>query len=139
MERRLLVAAGLSLAVLLGWEWLGPKPPKRAAPTVATPAPATPSAVQPATAASTAPASPAATVAPAALPPPASAEAETLTTISNGVFKAVVSNRGAVLSSFLLTGHFDEQKQPLELLRKLPPEFPRPLGLDLRVRAVCGS
>ncbi len=37
MERRLLVAAGLSLVVLLTWEWIGPKPPKRVAPIVETP------------------------------------------------------------------------------------------------------
>ena len=130
MERRLLVAAGLSLAVLLGWEWLGPKPPKRSAPPVVTPAAAAAATAATATATSAAPASPVAPVAAAALPPPASAEIETPTTLSNGVFKATFSNRGAVLSSLLLTGHFDEQKQPLELLRKLPPEFPRPLGLD---------
>ena len=38
MEKRLLVAAGLSLLVLLTWEWIGPKPPKRVAPLVETPA-----------------------------------------------------------------------------------------------------
>jgi YidC/Oxa1 family membrane protein insertase len=130
MERRLLVAAGLSLAVLLGWEWLGPKPPKRSTPAVATPvaaAAATPVATAPTEAA---PGSAAPAVAATALPPAASAEVEALTTVSNGVFKAAFSNRGAVLSSFVLTGHFDEQKQPLELLRKLPPELPKPLGLD---------
>jgi len=130
MERRLLVAAGLSLAVLLGWEWLGPKPAKRATPAVATPvaaAAATPVATAPTEAA---PGSAAPAVAATALPPAASAEVEALTTVSNGVFKAAFSNRGAVLSSFVLTGHFDEQKQPLELLRKLPPELPKPLGLD---------
>ena len=130
MERRLLVAAGLSLAVLLTWEWIGPKSPKRAAPPVATPAAAaaaTPRATAPTEAAS---GSAAAAVAATALAPAASADAETLTTISNGVFKATFSNRGAVLSSFVLTGHFDEQKQPLELLRTLPPELPKPLGLD---------
>ena len=41
-----------------------------------------------------------------------------------------VLQRGAVLTSFVLTGHLDEQKRPLELVRTLPPEFPRPLGLD---------
>ena len=99
MERRLLVAAGLT--------------------------PLAAGALPAATAASAA-----APVAAAALPPAASAEAETLTTLSNGVFKATFSNRGAVLSSFVLTAHFDEQKQPLELLRRLPPELPKPLGLD---------
>ncbi len=130
MERRLLIAAGLSLVVLLTWEWVGPKTPKRAAPAIATPV-----AVAAATPASTAaleaaPGSHAPALAATVLPASASAEAETLTTVSNGVFKATFSNRGAVLSSFVLTGHFDEQKQPLELLRKLPPELPKPLGLD---------
>jgi YidC/Oxa1 family membrane protein insertase len=129
VEKRLLVAAGLSLLVLLTWEWIGPKPPKRVAPLVETPAAAaaaTPAADGATPMAASATAAPVAT----ALPAAASADAETLTTVSNGVFKATFSNRGAVLSSFVLTGHFDEQKQPLELLRKLPPEFPRPLGLD---------
>src|SRR5262249_61893534 len=40
------------------------------------------------------------------------------------------SNRGAVLTSLLLTGHFDEQKRPLELVRSLPAELPKPLALD---------
>ncbi len=130
MERRLLVAAGLSLAVLLGWEWLGPKPPRRSAPPVVTPAAA--AVAIPATTASPsgAAASPSAPAVATELPPAASAEAETVTTVSNGVLKAAFSNRGAVLSSFVLTGHVDELKQPLELLRKLPPEFPKPLGLD---------
>ena len=129
MEKRLLVAAGLSLLVLLTWEWIGPKPPKRVAPLAETPAAA--AAATPAAGGATPmAASAAAAPVPAALPAAASAEAETLTTVSNGVFKATFSNRGAVLSSFVLTGHFDEQKQPLELLRRLPPELPRPLGLD---------
>lgn len=131
MEKRLLVAAALSLAVLLLWEWVGPKPPKRLPPIVV-----------PTPAAATAPAGPASGVAPAesaspaslapatALPAPASAETEALTTISNSVFKATFSNRGAALTSFVLTSHFDEQKRPLELVRTLPPELPRPLGLD---------
>ena len=130
MERRLLLAAGLSLVVLLTWEWIGPKPPRRVPPTVATPvavADATPVAAGTAQAAPDAAAAP---LAAAGLPPAASADAETLTTVSNGVFKATFSNRGAVLSSFVLTGHFDEQKQPLELLRRLPAELPKPLGLD---------
>jgi YidC/Oxa1 family membrane protein insertase len=128
MEKRLLVAAALSLAVLLLWEWAGPKPPKRLAaaaaptPSAAAESPASAPEATPAVAAAAAPA--------ASLPAPASGEAETLTTVSNGVFKATFSNRGAALTSFVLTGHLDEQKRPLELLRALPPDFPRPLGLD---------
>ena len=129
MERRLLVAAALSLGVLLLWQWIGPKPPKR--PMVPVPTP-----VAGATAATSSSAAPSTSVAasapPAALPPPASAESETLTTLSNGVFRATFSNRGAVLTSFVLTAHFDEQKRPLELVRTLPPEMPRPLSLDFR-------
>jgi len=128
MEKRLLVAAALSLGVLLLWEWAGPKPPKRVAPVVAP----TPAATAAPVAGSPAPVgSPEVSAAPSAsLPAPASAEAETLTTVSNGVFKATFSNRGAVLTSFVLTSHFDEQKHPLDLLRTLPPDFPKPLGLD---------
>ena len=131
MEKRLLIAAALSLAVLLLWEWVGPKPPKRPVPVVApTPVEAAASPTSPAGAAAAA-SVPAATLgAAAALPPPASADAETLTTMSNGVFKATFSNRGAALTSFVLTAHFDEQKRPLELVRTLPPELPKPLGLD---------
>jgi YidC/Oxa1 family membrane protein insertase len=130
MERRLLLAAGLSLVVLLTWEWIGPRTPKRAAPAVAAPVAA--AAATPMATASTvaAPGSPAPAAAATVLPASASAEAETLTTVSNGVFKATFSNRGAVLSSFVLTGHFDQERQPLELLRSLPLAFPKPLGLD---------
>ena len=54
----------------------------------------------------------------------------TVTAVSNGVFHAAFSNRGAVVESFVLTGHLDEQKRPLDLVRALPPELPRPLALD---------
>ncbi len=128
MERRLLLAAALSLGVLLLWEWVGPKPPKRSAAASPTPV-AVATAPTAGVAAGEAAASPAA---PAALPPPVSAEAETATTIGNGVFRATFSNRGAALTSFILTAHSDEQKRPLELVRRLPPELPRPLSLDFR-------
>jgi YidC/Oxa1 family membrane protein insertase len=131
VEKRLLAAAALSLVVLLAWEWLGPKPPRRpVAPAAPTPAAlAAPTGVSPAPGTSV---SEAAAAAPAAatLPAPASAESESLTTISNDVVRATFSNRGAVLTSFVLTGHFDEQKKPLELVRTLPPELPRNLSLD---------
>jgi YidC/Oxa1 family membrane protein insertase len=123
MEKRLLLAAALSLGVLLLWEWVIPKPPR----------PAPVAAKQPESVSATpAPASDT----PAALSPPSrpdrpeSASAQTVTTLSNGVFRAAFSNRGGVLESFVLTGHLDEQRRPLELLRALPPELPRPLGLD---------
>jgi YidC/Oxa1 family membrane protein insertase len=129
MEKRMLAAAALSLAVLIGWEWFGPKPPKRVAP------PSQPTAVAAAEAApgaapanaSVAPADPGA---PAALPPPESAQTESTATLSNDVLRATFSSRGGVLTSLMLTGHLDEQKRPLELVRTLPAELPRPLGID---------
>jgi YidC/Oxa1 family membrane protein insertase len=123
MEKRLLLAAGLSLVVLLAWEWIVPKPAK---PPAAAP-PRTPAA-----AASPAPqASPAAVPsAPAALPPPASASGEASAKIGNDLFTATFSNRGGVLTSFTLARYLDEQKKPLDLVRALPPDLPRPLALD---------
>jgi YidC/Oxa1 family membrane protein insertase len=126
MEKRLLLAAAISLAILVAWEWIAPKPPRRSA------APASPPpAVSPQPAAAT-PVPTGESKPPEKAPPhePESAEAETKTTVSNGVFRATFSNRGAVLTSFVLTGHFDERGKPLELLRDLPPALPRPLALD---------
>jgi YidC/Oxa1 family membrane protein insertase len=126
MEKRLLLAAALSLGVLLLWEWVVPKPPKPAPATardsasaLATPVPASTPAPGPAAEASPPP--------PAA---PESAAAQTAESLSNPVFRATFSNRGAVVESFVLTRHFDEQRRPLELVRALPPELPRPLALD---------
>jgi YidC/Oxa1 family membrane protein insertase len=126
LEKRLLLAAGLSLAVLLAWELLVPKPkpvpasaaPRRSAPAAASPAPA---AATPA---------PAPAPAPAAAMPPVSASEETTTVLENGSLRLTLSNRGAVLSSVVLPKYQDEQKRPLELVRQLPPPAPRPLALD---------
>ncbi len=135
MEKRLLLAAALSLAVLLAWEWMVPKPARtvaHAAPPLPTPAAAP--AAEPAGSPAALPESAVAAAAPLA---PESAAAETTTTMSNAVFAATFSNRGAVLTSFVLTGHVDEQKHPLELLRRLPADFPRPLGLDFGADAAA--
>ncbi|HMA18283.1 MAG TPA: membrane protein insertase YidC [Thermoanaerobaculia bacterium] len=122
MEKRLLVAAFLSLGVLLLWEWLGPKAPRRAAAPVA----ATPGAAVLPTAAVPVP-SPAA--APAAAVEPIAGTREGLTTIENSVARATFSNRGAVLTSFVLLKHFDDQKRPLELVRAVPDPAMRPLAV----------
>ena len=132
MEKRLLVAAGLSLLVLLAWEWLVPKPPKPPAalsPTPVSAATTTTTATTGSAASSQAPSAPALS-APAALPPPASAPAEETVRIGNDLFTATFSNRGGVLTSFVLAKYQDEKNRPLDLVRALPPEFPRPLGLD---------
>jgi YidC/Oxa1 family membrane protein insertase len=131
MEKRLLLAAALSLGILLAWEWLAPKPPKPQppAPTPAAAAAATTPSTTPQAAASTA-STTEATVAAAPDAKPESAAEETTEIAENDVFKATFTNRGAVLKSFILKHYTDEQKQPLELVRTLRPDLPRPLGLD---------
>jgi YidC/Oxa1 family membrane protein insertase len=135
VEKRLLLAAGLSLAVLILGEMLMPKPPK--------PVPARPGAATPAAAQATSPgttstspgtgAAPAETTdsaaAPAAIAPVAAAE-EKATSLENGVLELTITNRGAVISSAVLPKYLDEQKRPLELVRQLPAPAPRPLALD---------
>jgi YidC/Oxa1 family membrane protein insertase len=118
MEKRLLIAAFLSLGVLLLWEWIGPKAPRRTvAPVIPTPgATLLPTAVLPAPT------------------PVAGAEriagtSEGLTTLENDVARATFSNRGAMLTSFVLLKHFDDQRRPLELVRTLPDPSRKPLAL----------
>jgi YidC/Oxa1 family membrane protein insertase len=135
VEKRLLLAAGLSLAVLILGEMLMPKPPKPiparpgALSAVPTAAQATsPGATPPGTGA--APAETTASAAAAAAIAPVSAAEETATSLENGVLKLTITNRGAVVSSVVLPTYLDEQKRPLELVRQLPAPAPRPLSLD---------
>jgi YidC/Oxa1 family membrane protein insertase len=128
MEKRLLVAAFLSLGVLLLWEWIGPKAARRPPVPVAAPTPSVaqvlPTASVPASAAAAA--TPATAVEPVT---PIAGSAEGLTTLENAVARATFSNRGAVLTSFVLLKHFDDQKRPLELVRALPDAAMRPLAV----------
>jgi YidC/Oxa1 family membrane protein insertase len=124
MEKRLFLAALLSLAVLLAWEWLMPKPARP--PEKAVAAPSATSVAGPAAT----PIAEAARTESESLPPPAAATAEETRRVENGLVRATVSNRGGVITSFLLLHHTDEKKQPLELLRQLPPPAPRTLGLE---------
>ena len=129
MEKRLLLAAVLSLAVLGLWELLVPKPrkpPVQAAPAAVSPQP-------PALAASpAASASIAQAPAPAQehLPSPVAAREETPATIANELLRATFSNRGAVLTSLLLLRHTDDHKKPLEMVRQLPAPAQKPLAID---------
>jgi YidC/Oxa1 family membrane protein insertase len=127
MEKRLFLAALLSLAVLLAWELLVPKPPPPPpAKTAAVPtAPAT-AAQAPATADKSG-----AEAASAALPPPVAASAEETVSLENGLVRATISNRGGVVSSWVLLRHTDEQNKPLELIRKAPGPAPRTLDLEI--------
>ena len=124
MEKRLFLAALLSLAVLLAWEWLMPKPARPPEKAVAAPS---------AKSASGPPATPivgAAKTESESLPSPMAATAEEMRKVENGLVRATASNRGGVITSFVLLHHTDEKKQPLELLRQLAPPAPRTLGLE---------
>lgn len=122
MEKRLLLAAGLSLAVLIVWELVVPKPRPAARPPVsAQSAPAAPAPP---------PAEPSSAPAPTAAEPAASASEETATVLENGLLRLTLSNWGAVIASAVLPKYQDEQKRPLELVRRLPPPAPRPLALE---------
>jgi YidC/Oxa1 family membrane protein insertase len=130
MEKRLLLAALLSLAVLAAWELLVPKPKRppvapasSAPPPVATalPGASTEDAASP-RAAQAAP--------PRSLPPPIAGRAEEKAVVENGLVRATLTSRGGVLSSLVLLKHADDQKKPLDLVRQLPGFAGKPLSID---------
>jgi YidC/Oxa1 family membrane protein insertase len=132
MEKRLLLAAALSLAVLALWEFVQPKPqkppPGRVAPATAgasVASPGLPTAL---------PANPEVLSAPALaraepLPAPVAGRAEEQPNLENDVVRAVFSNRGAVMTSLLLLRHTDDKEKPLDLIRQLPPPAEKPLAI----------
>ena len=108
-ERRALLAALLSLVVVVGWQLLfAPKPPIRPA----RPAPAQ-APTQPAGAPAAAPAAPEPPSAAAAPPIPAKAAGgEKTIVVENGLYRVVLSNRGAVVRSWQLKKYTDDHKPP---------------------------
>ena len=121
MEKRLLVAAFLSLGVLLLWEWAGPKarrPTPATAPTL------------PTRGISVAPTAAVPVPTPAASTERIAGATEGLTTLENPVARATFSNRGAVLTSFVLLKHFDDRGRPLELVRAVTDPALKPLALS---------
>jgi len=126
VEKRLLIAAALSIAVLLLWDAITPKPPK-------SPAPPSPAAAPMAGGASSAspavaPAPPLPSPAPSTEAPVAAAARESVV-VDRPLYRAVVDNRGGVLTSFLLTKYDDDQGHRLEMVhRGDSPELP--LELD---------
>lgn len=130
MEKRLLIAAALSVAVLVLWEVIAPKPP---APEPARPSPVTVS-TPPATATPAPPAnasaSPVPAPSPAAAVPEVSAPAEERVVVDRPLYRAVFSNRGAVLVSYILKKYDDDQGQPLEMVHFDPSARPSDLSLD---------
>jgi YidC/Oxa1 family membrane protein insertase len=130
MEKRLLLAAVLSLAVLALWELLIPRPKKPAAPNTSV-AGATPAAVSPSPQNA---AQPAPVAKPVSLPPPVAGREEPPVIVENSLVRATFSNRGAVLTSIVLLHHTDEEKRPLELVRQLPPLAEKPLSIEFPSR-----
>ena len=132
MEKRLFLAAALSLGVLFLWEgFVAKTAPRKPPPSAATPAAG--AAISPAAAPSPGPAADTGS-APAAPVQPVAAAAEETIVLQNDVVRATFTNRGAVLASYVLLHHTDEQKRPLELVRQLPPPAPRPLALEFTGR-----
>jgi len=135
MEKRLLLAAVLSLGVLFVWESIAAKnAPKRPLPAAA----ATPGVAGTSPAASASPSSSAsvpagapagAASAPVAALPPVAASQERTTVLQNDVVRATFSNRGAAMTSCVLLKHLDEAKHPLELVRPVAAPAPRPLSV----------
>jgi YidC/Oxa1 family membrane protein insertase len=141
-NRRLLLFFVLSLAILLGWQWLMPSPARRPpAPTEATPiatgaplGPAEPAPSVAPTSPSPAPTSPSAQAVSLETGPPMAAATEQQVVIDNPELRAVFTNRGAQLLSFQLKNHRDESGKALELVRSRS-DAVWPLGLvgrDLR-------
>jgi YidC/Oxa1 family membrane protein insertase len=133
MEKRLLLAAALSLAVLALWEFVQPKKPPLGRAGTGAPASATsvaspdlptavPASAETLTASAPAPAQP--------LPAPVAGRAEEKPTLENDVVRAVFSNRGAVLISLFLLRHTDDKKKPLDLIRQMPPPAEKPLAIS---------
>lgn len=140
-NRRLLLAALLSMGVLLLWQMLAPAPEPRPVP------PAAPAAA-PETGAATAPVAPAG--APAAAPRPASAarnlpaepvagESEARFVLENAELRAEFTNLGAQLVSLVVKGKTADGGSPLELVQpRTRPPYPfalldgqgAPLALD---------
>ncbi len=131
-ERRLLLAIVLTFVVLTIYQWLVP-----------TPQPARPSPAQqaaPTTGAATAPGAqptPSTPAAPAIQPaetPVQTVRADTseqTVVVDNGVVRAAFSNRGATLTSWLLTQYLADGK-PVDLVpHDLPPNQPKPFSLKL--------
>jgi YidC/Oxa1 family membrane protein insertase len=132
-ERRLLLAIVLTFVVLTAYQWLVPTPqPARSS----TGQPATPAA-----GATTAPggAQPAPSAAAPASSQPAAPQVETLradsaensVVVDNGLVRAAFSNRGATLTSWLLTQYLADGK-PVDLVpHDLPDNQPKPFSLKL--------
>jgi YidC/Oxa1 family membrane protein insertase len=134
MEKRLIAATVLSFLVLVGWQLLFVKPrlqnrprPVEAAATVTEPSPAEaekPLAKAPGEGPAAAPAVPEA-ARPSAATAAVQADSETETVVETSLYRAVWSNRGAVLRSFQLKQHKGSNNNNLELVQARSAELGR--------------
>jgi len=137
MEKRLILAIVLSFLVLFGYQALFNKANKPSAPPPV-PAEAAPVPPVPGTAdktpAEAKPAVPEAEPAPAPVPQGAvAAPGETDVVVETSLYRAVWSNRGGVLKSWVLKKHLTGDKKPLDLVPAAAAEtgtFPFSVGLD---------
>ena len=141
MEKRLILAIVLSFLVLMGYQYFIVKPTKPAVPPIEI-SPAPPAAPLPGTAGAAqesrqeAPAE--AKAAPAeAVPAPdlgaVAGQAETDVVVETSLYKAVWTNKGAVLKSWKLKKHKNSLKEDLDLVPAMAGEigrYPFSLGLD---------
>jgi YidC/Oxa1 family membrane protein insertase len=143
MEKRLILAIVLSFLVLMGYQYFFVKPNKQAVTPVETPSTA-PVAPLPgasaqaqeqkqAAAAEAKPAPIEAAPAPAPDLGAVAGQAEKDVTVETSLFRAVWTNKGAVLKSWKLKNHKNSLKEDLELVPALAVEigrYPFSLGLD---------
>jgi YidC/Oxa1 family membrane protein insertase len=135
VEKRVLVAAFLSLVILIGWEVLFPgrpaappgRPPVPAAHPVARSSSSSVSSVSPVAAEV---ATPAAKEPVAAAAPPISGAADRTITVEEPFLRASFRTRGAMLSSLVLTRYKDDQGRPLELVHTVPAGVAHPFAVD---------
>lgn len=140
-NRRLLIAALLSMAVLVLWQVLfpPPRPAPRPAPAAeaseeatdsaaASARPAPGAAESPPAAAAAAAAGAADAAAPAAALPPVADESESRTVVESETMRAEFTNRGAQLVSLVLQGRRGERGEPLELVQRRT-DSPYPFAL----------
>jgi YidC/Oxa1 family membrane protein insertase len=117
-NRRLLLAALLSLAVIVGWQLLFPPPKPVPVPPALEPL-AEPARESEAPAVPLAPELPAGEpAAPAAEAPPIAAAAEERVVLESGEVRAEFTNRGGELVSFTLKRHLGSEGELLDLVRR---------------------
>lgn len=128
--KRLVIAAGLSILVLVVWSYFAPKPPQqnKAPGQVTTPTSSSPAAAPSGPITASAP-SGATRTSPAALLPVTGTK-EQLVVVDRPLYRAVFSNKGAVLTSFVLRNYKDDSGNPLDVVHREPGLHRLPLSLD---------